>query len=85
MDRNTHLLDDVLFVCAARRAGADHAAQGNAVYHYVLTEILPDPSLTPLESFHALDIVLLFGPRATALSAERMLTERMQRAWVDFA
>jgi para-nitrobenzyl esterase len=79
------LLDDVRFVCAARRAAADHAAQGNAVYHYVLTEILPDPTLAPLESFHGLDVVLLFGPRAAALAPERMLAEDMQGAWVDFA
>jgi para-nitrobenzyl esterase len=79
------LLDDVRFVCAARRAAADHAARGNAVHHYVLTEILPDATLAPLESFHGLDIVLLFGPRPTALPPEAALAERMQRAWADFA
>jgi para-nitrobenzyl esterase len=79
------LLDDVRFACAARRAAADHAAHGNDVYHYVLTEILPDPLLAPLESFHALDVVLLFGPRTTAQTSERVLAERMQRSWVDFA
>ena len=69
----------------ARRAGADHAARGNAVYQYVLTEILPDAGLVALESFHALDVLLLFGPRAQAQAPERALAARMQRAWVDFA
>ena len=36
------------FTCAARRAGADHAARGNPVYQYVLTEILPEPGLAEL-------------------------------------
>ena len=79
------LLDDVRFVCAARRAAADHSAHGNAVHHYVLTEVLPDPTLAPFESFHGLDIVLLFGPRANAQASEAALAERMQRTWVDFA
>ena len=79
------LLDDARFTCAARRAGADHAARGNAVYQYVLTEILPDAGLVALESFHALDVLLLFGPRAQAQAPERTLAARMQRAWVDFA
>lgn len=79
------LLDDARFTCAARRAGADHAARGNAVYQYVLTEILPDAGLVALESFHALDVLLLFGPRAQAQAPERALAARMQRAWVDFA
>jgi para-nitrobenzyl esterase len=77
------LLDDLLFACAARRAAADHAAQGAPVHHYVLTEILPD--LAPLESFHGLDVALLFGPRAQAGSSERALATRMQQAWIDFA
>ena len=68
-----------------RRAGADHAARGNAVYQYVLTEILPDAGLVALESFHALDVLLLFGPRVQAQAPERALAARMQRAWVDFA
>ncbi|HRA38000.1 MAG TPA: carboxylesterase family protein [Pseudomonadota bacterium] len=79
------LLDDARFTCAARRAGADHAARGNAVYQYVLTEILPDAGLVALESFHALDVLLLFGPRAQAQAPERTLAARMQRVWVDFA
>jgi para-nitrobenzyl esterase len=79
------LLDDVRFACAARRAAADHAARGNAVYHYALTEILPDPGFAALESFHGLDIVLLWGPRAQAQASERALAERMLRSWVDFA
>jgi para-nitrobenzyl esterase len=79
------LLDDVRFTCAARRAGADHAARGNPVYQYVLTEILPEPGLAELESFHGLDIVMLYGPRTQGTAAERALALRMQHAWVDFA
>lgn len=79
------LLDDLMFGCAARRAAADHAAFGNAVYHYALTEELPDALLAPLESFHGLDIVLLFGPRPQAQASELVLATRMQRAWLDFA
>ena len=51
----------------------------------MLTEILPDAGLVALESFHALDVLLLFGPRAQAQAPERALAARMQRAWVDFA
>jgi len=79
------LLDDLRFTCPNRRAAADHASAGNAVYHYVLSEILPDPQLSPLESFHGLDVVLLFGPRPSARSSEIMVAEQMQGAWVQFA
>ncbi len=77
------LLDDLRFTCGSRRAAADHAAAGNPVYHYVLTEILPD--LAPLESFHGLDVVLQFADRALAGAAEVLLRERIRDAWVDFA
>lgn len=79
------LLDDLLFACPARRAAADHAAQGNSVFHYALSEILSEPALAALESFHGLDIVLLFGDLSLAQPAVRNLGERMQRMWVDFA
>lgn len=79
------LLDDLLFTCPARRAAADHAAHGNATYHYALTEILPDAGLAALESFHGLDIVLLFGDLTLASPTVRSFGERMQRSWVDFA
>jgi para-nitrobenzyl esterase len=79
------LYGDLAFTCANRRAAAEHAARGNAVYHYVLTEIFPDPQLAPLQSFHGADIALLFGPRIQAATGERMLSAQMQRAWVDFA
>jgi para-nitrobenzyl esterase len=79
------LLDDVRFTCAARRAAADHAAHGNPVYHYALTDILPDAALRLLESFHGLDIVYLFGNRSNAGSAERTLAAAMQQSWVRFA
>ena len=79
------LLDDVLFACAARRSAADHASYGAPVYSYALTESLPDAALAPLESFHGLDIVLLFGPRTQAQAPEQALAARMQAAWVDFA
>lgn len=79
------LLDDLAFTCANRRAADDHASSGQPVYHYALTDILPDPQLAPLESFHGADIVYLFGPRAHALAAERQLGEAMRKAWVAFA
>lgn len=79
------LLDDVLFACAARRAAADHAARGNPVFHYALTEILPDPGFAAMESFHGLDVVLLFGDLTPAQPAVRELGARMQRGWIDFA
>ncbi len=79
------LLDDIGFTCPNRRAATDHAALGNAVYHYALTEIFPDPGLQALESFHGMDIALLFGPRPQALPGERELALAMQAAWVDFA
>jgi para-nitrobenzyl esterase len=85
------LIDDVSFTCPTRRAAGDLAlaytrvAQSLTVYHYVLTEILPDVTLAPLESFHGQDIVLLFGPRPTALAAERRLAAAMQGAWRHFA
>lgn len=77
------LLDDALFTCAARRSAADHASRGYPVWHYVLTETLPQPGLAPLESFHGLDVVLLFAPAERL--AEYPLAARMQRAWVEFA
>ena len=77
------LLDDVRFVCANRRAAADHATAGNPVYAYVLTEILPD--LASLESFHGLDVVLQFANRTNAQSEEIRIRERIRGAWVDFA
>lgn len=79
------LLDDLLFTCAARRAAVDHANNGHAAFHYVLTEVLPQPVVSALESFHGLDVVLLFGPRGNAEWSEQVLAERMQRTWVDFA
>lgn len=79
------LLDDLLFNCAARRTAADHASQGQAAYHYVLTEVLPQPGLAAFESFHGLDVVLLHGPRSNAEWSEQVLAERMQRTWADFA
>ncbi|HWS28107.1 MAG TPA: carboxylesterase family protein, partial [Xanthomonadales bacterium] len=54
-------------------------------YHYALSEILTEPALATLESFHGLDIVLLFGDLSLAQPAVRSLGERMQRMWVDFA
>lgn len=77
------LLDDRWFACPARRAAADHAALGHLVYLYALTEILPDLPL--LESFHTLDVLLLFTSRASAQGSEQRLAERMRKAWVDFA
>ncbi len=79
------LLDDIGFTCPNRRAAADHAALGNEVFHYALTEIFPDPGLQALESFHGMDIALLFGPRPQALPGERELALAMQAAWIDFA
>lgn len=79
------LLDDVGFSCPNRRAAAEHAANGRAVYHYVLDEIFPDPPFAQLESFHGQDIALLFGPRTLALPGEQQLAAAMQRAWIDFA
>jgi para-nitrobenzyl esterase len=78
------LLDDVRFVCANRRAALDHSARGNAVFHYVLTDALPDPQLAPLESYHGLDISYVFG-RNGGLSAELDLREKTQTAWTNFA
>lgn len=77
------LLDDLWFSCPARRTATDHAAQGHPVFHYALTEILPD--LPILESFHGLDVLLLFVTRAGAQGSERQLGELMRSAWVDFA
>lgn len=79
------IYDDLAFSCANRRAAADHANAGRPVWHYVLTEILPEPQLALLESFHGLDIPLLFGPRTQAQTLERVLGERMRAAWVAFA
>lgn len=79
------LVDDLSFSCAARRAAADHDRAGHLTWHYALTEILPDAQLAPLESFHGLDIPLLFGPRPQAQAGERLLGERMRAAWVAFA
>jgi para-nitrobenzyl esterase len=79
------LLDDIRFTCSARRAAGDHASRGNSVFHYVLTESLPDVALAPLESFHGLDVVLLFGPRINAQAAERRLALSMVQDWADFA
>jgi para-nitrobenzyl esterase len=78
------LLDDVRFVCANRRAATDHSARGNAVFHYALTDTLPDPQLAPLQSYHGLDIIFLFG-RSAGLAAELDLREKMQTAWTNFA
>ena len=78
------LLDDVRFTCANRRAATDHAARGNAVYHYALTQILPDAQLAPLESFHGADIPFLFE-RTGALAPELNLREKMQASWIQFA
>ncbi len=78
------LLDDVRFVCANRRAATDHSARGNAVFHYALTDILPDAALAPLESYHGLDISYVFG-RNSGLAAELDLREKMQNAWTNFA
>ncbi len=44
-----------------------------------------NPGLAPLESFHGLDVVLLFGDLSAATPAVRDLGARMQRSWVDFA
>ncbi|MGE4072494.1 MAG: carboxylesterase/lipase family protein [Lysobacterales bacterium] len=77
------LLDDRWFTCTARRAAADHAAHGNAVYHYVLSEILPD--MPALESFHGLDVLLLFAARNQPPESEFRAGARLRGAWVDFA
>lgn len=78
------LIDDVRFTCANRRAAFDHAARGNRVFHYVLTDSLPEPQLAPLESFHGIDISYLFG-RTGALAPELALSAKMRSAWVNFA
>ena len=78
------IIDDVRFTCANRRAAADHAALGNTVYHYALTQTLPDAQLAPLESFHGIDITFLFE-RANALSSELNMRAKMQNAWINFA
>ncbi len=78
------IVDDLRFTCANRRAAADHAAVGNKVYHYALTQRLPDPQLAPLGAFHGIDITFLFE-RANALSAELNMRTKMQNAWINFA
>jgi len=78
------IVDDLRFTCANRRAAADHAAFGNRVYHYALTQILPDAQLAPLESFHGIDIPFLFE-RAIASSNEVNMRVKMQNAWINFA
>jgi para-nitrobenzyl esterase len=80
------LLDDVRFVCANRRAALDHAAFGQPVFHYALTDVLADATLAPLESFHGLDITYLFARNtSTVTAAELNLREKMQNAWIAFA
>ena len=78
------IVDDLRFACANRRAAADHAAVGNRVYHYALTQTLPDAQLAPLGAFHGIDISFLFE-RANALSAELNMRAKMQNAWINFA
>ena len=78
------IVDDLRFTCANRRAAADHAAVGNKVYHYALTQTLPDPQLAPLESFHGIDVSFLFE-RANAQAAELNMRAKMQNAWINFA
>lgn len=78
------IVDDLRFTCANRRAAADHAVFGNRVYHYALTQTLPDAQLAPLESFHGIDITFLFE-RANAQSAELNMRAKMQNAWINFA
>jgi para-nitrobenzyl esterase len=78
------IYDDVRFVCATRRAAFDHAQRGNAVFHYVLSETLPDAQLAPLESYHGIDIIFLFE-RSNALLPELNLRAKMQNAWINFA
>ena len=78
------IVDDLRFTCANRRAAADHAAFGNKVYHYALTQTLPDAQLAPLESFHGIDLIFLFE-RANGQSAELNLRAKMQNAWINFA
>ncbi len=78
------IVDDLRFACGNRRAAADHAARGNPVYHYALTQSLPDAQLAPLGAFHGIDITFLFE-RANALSAELNMRAKMQNAWINFA
>lgn len=78
------IVDDLRFTCANRRAAGDHAAVGNKVFHYALTQTLPDVQLAPLESFHGIDVTFLFE-RANAQTAELNMRAKMQNAWINFA
>jgi carboxylesterase type B len=79
------ILDDLRFVCANRRAASDHAARGNAVYHYALTQFFPDPQLASLGAFHGIDVPFLFDRNAAPQPPQVNLREKMQATWIAFA
>lgn len=74
---------DVAFICPAARAAREHAARGNPVFAYYLTQSLPNQP--DLGAFHGLDIPLLFSPMSDYGAGIRQLAADMQSLWVSFA
>jgi len=79
----TAINSDVGFICPAARAARDHAARGNPVHAYYLTQSLPDRP--ELGAFHALDIGFLFGELAQFDAGIQQLARDMKDLWVTYA
>jgi para-nitrobenzyl esterase len=79
----TAINSDVAFICPAARAAREHAARGNPVYAYYLTQSLP--TQPELGAFHALDIPFLFTDMAQYSPALRELAQTMKALWIAFA
>ncbi len=79
----TAINTDVAFICPAARVARDHAARGNPVFAYYLTQTLPNQP--ELGAFHGLDIPLLFSPMSDYGPGIRQLAAGMQSLWVSFA
>jgi para-nitrobenzyl esterase len=79
----TAINSDVAFICPAARAAREHAAHGNPVYAYYLTQGLP--TQPELGAFHGLDVALLFSDMAQHGPALRELAATMKALWIAFA
>lgn len=79
----TALNTAVAFICPAARAARDHAARGNPVSAYYLTQSLPNQP--ELAAFHGLDIPLLFSPMSDFGPGIQQLAADMQSLWASYA
>ena len=76
---------EILFLCPARRAARDQAAQGRRSWVYYFTEVGKLLDLIGLGATHGTELTFVFGDGMGLSADEARLGDRMKTWWTTFA